>query len=312
MPSLENVSQFGRQIRLSDLTSALRFLESQTSTFHSSRIKTMMLERDQVKPALAYSNNGAFFVMTKLPSHNLGCIEDNRSQPNRKEDLMTRQVFHEFEKLLPPNNLINPPSAESSTGASPNKVEVLASVVQKEPQVASRMQAIGNPEYNTHRLDFLIPNGYCPCVTKTEYEFVMRNFDRIEKARAKETYKNWVLAIETNNDVDPNHNSSLLEPVPNEQHTYCQVCNESYENYLDHVYISLTHKKRAKIQKGPFSEIDLIIDELNTKQKWVHAWKPEKPIQVEFDDLPKVVPTFKKKPPTPYRLKPLATVKNLL
>ena len=46
MPSLESVSQFGRQIRISDLISALRFLESSTPGFHTSRIKILMLERD--------------------------------------------------------------------------------------------------------------------------------------------------------------------------------------------------------------------------------------------------------------------------
>ena len=55
---------------------------------------------------------------------------------------------------------------------------------------------------------------------------------------------------------------------------------ETYENYLDHIQNSATHKKRAKIQDGPFAEIDFIFDELNRKQKWIHNWKAE-PI-VEF------------------------------
>ena len=90
-------------------------------------------------------------------------------------------------------------------------------------------------QYNIHKLDMITPNGYCPCVTKTEKQFVMQNFDRIEKTRARENYKNYNRANEANNDVAEWHNSALLEPIPNEQHTYCQVCMESYENYLDHI-----------------------------------------------------------------------------
>ena len=91
------------------------------------------------------------------------------------------------------------------------------------------------------------PNGYCPCVTKTEKQFVMQNFDMIEKTRARENQKNLSRAYQDNNDLEQWHNSALLEPIPNEQHTYCQVCMETYENYLDHIHNSATHKKRAKI-----------------------------------------------------------------
>ena len=62
-------------------------------------------------------------------------------------------------------------------------------------------------------------------MTKTEREFMMRNFERIERTRERETQKNWARAIDINNDRDYQHNSGLLEPEPNLQHTYCQVCN---------------------------------------------------------------------------------------
>ena len=68
----------------------------------------------------------------------------------------------------------------------------------------------------------------------------MQNFERIEKARAKETYRNWLQAIETNEDIGDSIDTTQLphflpEPVPNEQHTYCQVCMESYDDYHDHI-----------------------------------------------------------------------------
>lgn len=71
------------------------------------------------------------------------------------------------------------------------------------------------------------------------------------------------------------HNQTLLEPIPNENHTYCQVCNETYSNYIDHVQKSETHRKRAKIQDGPFKEIDSIFNDLNQRKKWQNEWAPE-------------------------------------
>ena len=84
-------------------------------------------------------------------------------------------------------------------------------------------------------------------MSKTENTFCEKNRERIEKARAKENYRAAQRAAECNNDVGPWKNEDLLEPIPNEQHTYCQVCMETYENYLDHIWNSATHKKRAKI-----------------------------------------------------------------
>ena len=37
-------------------------------------------------------------------------------------------------------------------------------------------------------------------MTKTEREFMMRNFERIERTRERETQKNWARAIDINND----------------------------------------------------------------------------------------------------------------
>lgn len=47
---------------------------------------------------------------------------------------------------------------------------------------------------------------------------------------------------------------------------------ESYENYMDHIKNSATHRKRAKIQDGPFAEIDIINSDLDKKKKWIHNW----------------------------------------
>lgn len=74
LPNSNNINLYGRQILASDLTSALRFLESQTAAFHTSRMKTVLLERDQNKPT-AYTDDGAFVVISKL---NFGGAEDSR------------------------------------------------------------------------------------------------------------------------------------------------------------------------------------------------------------------------------------------
>ena len=74
LPHFNNINLYGRQILASDLTSALRFLESQTAAFHTSRMKTVLLERDQIKPT-AFTDDGAFFVVSKL---NFGGVDDTR------------------------------------------------------------------------------------------------------------------------------------------------------------------------------------------------------------------------------------------
>ena len=57
--------KFGRQILVEDLMLALRFLESQHAHFHVNRMKTLFLERDQVKPN-TYTDEGGFFVISKI------------------------------------------------------------------------------------------------------------------------------------------------------------------------------------------------------------------------------------------------------
>jgi len=156
----------------------------------------------------------------------------------------------------------------------------------------------------------------------------MQNFDRIEKTRARENYKNQIRAQEANFDVQAWNNDALLEPIPNEQHTYCQVCMETYDNYLDHIQNSATHKTRAKIQDGPFAEIDMINDDLDRKKKWIHNWIAEPIVEYPIASLtgysqfsqvnlfsqteyPSVCPpsVFSKrkqktfKPPTPFKCK---------
>ena len=78
---------------------------------------------------------------------------------------------------------------------------------------------------------------------------------------------------------------TLLEPIPNEQHTYCQVCMETYDDYLDHIQNSATHKKRAKIQEGPFAEIDIIMEDLDKKQKWINNWQAEPIVEYPIASL---------------------------
>ena len=83
--------KFGRQILVEDLMHALRFLESQHAHFHVNRMKTLFLERDQVKPN-TYTDEGGFFVISKITM-------DTEKNPSRVYDLSTRQVFHQLDKL---------------------------------------------------------------------------------------------------------------------------------------------------------------------------------------------------------------------
>lgn len=90
------------------------------------------------------------------------------------------------------------------------------------------------------------PQGFCPCVSRTELKFVTDKFDKIVKQREKENEKDLKKQFEADLDVLAVHNSQIPEPLPNSNHTYCQVCNENYEDYLFHIK-SDTHLMRAKI-----------------------------------------------------------------
>ena len=124
LPQVDQVNLFGRQIMASDLTQALRFLESQTAAFHTSRMKTVLLEKDQNKPT-AYSDEGGFIVVSKLNS------DDKLTPLQRQFDISTRQVFHEFEKLNM-STKGNTPGAAGSTGVSPAKSRVLEEAAENE------------------------------------------------------------------------------------------------------------------------------------------------------------------------------------
>jgi hypothetical protein len=101
--------------------------------------------------------------------------------------------------------------------------------------------------YDLHKLEMNTPHGFCPCVSRTELKFVTEKFDKIVKQREKENEKDLKRQFEADFDVLAAHNSNIPEPVPNGNHTYCQVCNENYEDYLEHVKRNDTHQIRAKI-----------------------------------------------------------------
>lgn len=69
VPPTDKVHEFGRQILADHLLKALRFLECQTAAFHTSRMGTIRLEKDQSMPTVedyAELGDGAFFVLTRL------------------------------------------------------------------------------------------------------------------------------------------------------------------------------------------------------------------------------------------------------
>ena len=125
--------------------------------------------------------------------------------------------------------------------------------------------------YDYHTFERDIPNGYCPCTTRAEKKYAIDNFTKIEKLRAKETAKDKQRHIEANHDFGVIE-VPQLEPIPHENHTYCQICNETYEDYIKHITQSKTHHKLSRTQNGPFKEIDEVFQQLNKKRKWETNW----------------------------------------
>ena len=76
------------------------------------------------------------------------------------------------------------------------------------------------------------PQGFCFTVSKTEKQFVSDNFERIEQRRELENRKDQLRQYQKDVDVMSEVKVMIPEPVPNENHAYCQVCNEAYDDYL--------------------------------------------------------------------------------
>ena len=207
---------------VSDLTDAMRFLESQTATYHTGRMKTLLLEREQNKPT-AYSDDGAFFVVSRL---NTGVAEEKQKVTTTQFlDISTRQVFHEYEKLNLPtigNNLTGTPGKIGVSPAKSNQsvLQVAAAHQLWENEKNPKASPAGHlcrqlntdlitmtkknrlrPHYNTHSFNKDTPKGYCCCVSKTEKQYASKNFTAIEKFRERENTKQKIRAIETNHDT---------------------------------------------------------------------------------------------------------------
>lgn len=84
------VSRFGRIISDKDLTDAIKYLESQLSVFHNSRVRLLQLERDQTRP-INYTDDGGFFVVSKM--------QLNQETNKGYMDFTIKQVYHQFERL---------------------------------------------------------------------------------------------------------------------------------------------------------------------------------------------------------------------
>jgi len=119
------------------------------------------------------------------------------------------------------------------------------------------------------------PHGWCPCLTQTERKFAFDNFYKIEEQRRVTTERDLLASREADRDMLPLHNDSIAEPVPNVNHTYCQVCNENYESYIDHVKHSESHQRRSQMQTNYFKDIDSLFNELEQEEAWKTNWKTD-------------------------------------
>jgi len=109
----------------------------------------LLLERDQKKPT-AFSDDGAFFVISKL---NIGGPDEKHSSVQQMiRDITNRQVFHEFDKL---QNMPLTQGGGSSTGLSPAKSLMQVAMAQEKLQEAKYHKAspVGflNRENDTER-----------------------------------------------------------------------------------------------------------------------------------------------------------------
>ena len=60
----------------------------------------------------------------------------------------------------------------------------------------------------------------------------MENFEKIEQRREFENKKDELRQMQRDLDVLPEVKILIPEPIPNDNHSYCLVCNETYDDYL--------------------------------------------------------------------------------
>ena len=80
-------------------------------------------------------------------------------------------------------------------------------------------------DYHTQERE--IPNGYYSCTTRAEKKYAIDTIINIEKQKAKETAKDKQRQIEANHDFGVKE-VPQLEPIPHENNTYYEICNEAF------------------------------------------------------------------------------------
>lgn len=125
------------------------------------------------------------------------------------------------------------------------------------------------------------PNGWTPVVNQAEREYLRERFEKIEKSRKEENEKSLLKCRENDNDFEARMNTEIPEPQPNPRHPYCQICNENYASFPEHV-ASENHRKKTLVQVDAFRDIDNLFADLTARRKWETIVND--PVQKEDED----------------------------
>lgn len=251
------VNEMNRLIFHSDLATALKYLESQLSSFHEARLSTVWLEGDQ-QPQNKYVH-GQFFVVSKLL----------QNKNDNKQDISTRQVFHQFEPL-------KPCSSAPSAGVSPSKgvgayqVAIAQEIAKGTPKRLAREMAKKSlqSKFDIFYLDLQnTPNGFCPCANQSERKYMSDNFVRLEDLREIENKKDLLKFEEHDRDIAAEKNNSIPESRPNQNNGYCQICGENYLDFMLHLTAE-NHKVKVKVNTDTTKQIDALFESLELEKRW--------------------------------------------
>ncbi len=79
-----------------------------------------------------------------------------------------------------------------------------------------------------------------------EHKYCSERFQKIEQQRQTANQQEKQINIEHDMDTLHQHNSKIPEPIPNQNHTYCQICCKNYDDFLEHL-ANDTHKTIASV-----------------------------------------------------------------
>jgi hypothetical protein len=226
-PQVPAGAKFAKIIAERDFKSFLSYWDSQEEAWHQQRTVSLHPDYQRVQYSLQCD-----FVISKT------------AQPDQRQrmfDHSDRQVFHRFRKI-----------ADNDGERERSHYESVAEQL--------TAQGVDLQAYDIHRYNFEAPEGTDPCQTKFERELTHQLSGDLTKRQKTDRIRQRVKLGSMTEGVYRQDLPHIAKPRPLNSHNYCQVCNESYAQFDEHV---ATEQHRVKSRCQPsLLDIDAMCAEL--------------------------------------------------